>query len=74
MLLSTAEDLARFVDELKRESDRGLALVGAALIDDKVGDTLKAFFRASMNSLSPRSATTSASIHPKISGSKSIRI
>jgi hypothetical protein len=45
MLLSTAEDLAHFVDELKRESDRGLALVGAALIDDKLGDTLKALFR-----------------------------
>ncbi|PHP66799.1 transcriptional regulator [Zhengella mangrovi] len=45
MLLSTAEDLALFVDELKRESDRGLALVGVALIDDKLGDTLKAFFR-----------------------------
>ncbi|WP_152048821.1 MltR family transcriptional regulator [Aureimonas psammosilenae] len=41
MLLSTAEDLANFVSELKRESDRGLALVSAALIDDKLGDTLK---------------------------------
>lgn len=45
MLLSTAEDLALFVEELNRESDRGLALVGAALIDDKLGETLKAFFR-----------------------------
>lgn len=45
MLLSTAEDLALFVEELNRESDRGLALVGAALIDDKLGDTLKSFFR-----------------------------
>lgn len=42
MLLSTAEDLALFVDELKRESDGGLAL-GAALIGDKLGDTLNAF-------------------------------
>ena len=32
MLLSTAEDLAQFVAELKRETDRGLPLVGAALI------------------------------------------
>lgn len=44
MLLSTAEDLARFVDELRRESDRGLALVAAALIDDKLGETLRSFF------------------------------
>jgi mannitol operon repressor len=41
MLLSTAEDLAKFVEELKRESDRGLALVAAALIDDKLGETLR---------------------------------
>ena len=34
MLLSTVEDLAKFVEELRRESDRGLALVAAALIDD----------------------------------------
>lgn len=45
MLLSTAEDLARFVDELRRETDRGLALVGAALIDDRLRETLRAFFR-----------------------------
>lgn len=45
LLLSTAEDLALFVNELKLESDRGLALVGAALVDDKLRDTLKAFFR-----------------------------
>jgi hypothetical protein len=44
MLLSTAEDLAKFVEELKRESDRGLALVSAALIDDKLGETLRSFF------------------------------
>jgi mannitol operon repressor len=44
MLLSTAEDLAKFVEELKRESDRGLALVAAALIDDKLGETLRSFF------------------------------
>lgn len=44
MLLSTAEDLAQFVGELRRESDRGLALVGAALIDEKLKETLRAFF------------------------------
>lgn len=44
MLLSTAEDLAKFVDELKRESDRGLALVAAALIDDRLCETLRSFF------------------------------
>jgi mannitol operon repressor len=44
MLLSTAEDLAKFVEELKRESDRGLALVAAALIDDKLAETLRHFF------------------------------
>lgn len=44
MLLSTAEDLANFISELQRESDRGLALVAAALIDDKLGEVLRAFF------------------------------
>ncbi len=44
MLLSTAEDLAKFVEELRRESDRGLALVASALIDDKLGETLRSFF------------------------------
>ena len=44
MLLSTAEDLANFVEELRRESDRGLALVAAALIDDKLAETLRHFF------------------------------
>jgi mannitol operon repressor len=44
MLLSTVQDLAKFVEELKRESDRGLALVAAALIDDKLGETLQSFF------------------------------
>jgi mannitol operon repressor len=52
MLLSTAEDLAKFVDELKRESDRGLALVAAALIDDRLLETLRGFFVA--NAASPR--------------------
>jgi mannitol operon repressor len=44
MLLSTAEDLAKFVAELKRETDRGLPLVGAALIDDRLTETLRSFF------------------------------
>lgn len=44
MLLSTAEDLAKFVDELRRETDRGLPLVGAALIDDRLTETLRSFF------------------------------
>lgn len=44
MLLSTAEDLAKFVEELKRETDRGLPLVAAALIDDRLTETLRAFF------------------------------
>jgi len=44
MLLSTGEDLAKFVDELRRETDRGLPLVGAALIDDRLTETLRSFF------------------------------
>lgn len=44
MLLSTAEDLAKFVAELKRETDRGLPLVGSALIDDRLTETLRSFF------------------------------
>lgn len=39
-----AEDLAKFVDELWRESDRGFPLVGAALIDDRLTETLRSFF------------------------------
>lgn len=44
MLLSTAEDLARFLDELGRETDRGLALVATALIDDRLTETLRCLF------------------------------
>jgi hypothetical protein len=44
MLLKTAEDLASFTSELQRESDRGLALVAAALLDEKLAETLSAFF------------------------------
>ena len=44
MRLDHAEDLAQFVDELKRETDRGLPLVAAALLDEKLLETLSAFF------------------------------
>lgn len=44
MKLDHAEDLARFVEELNKETDRGLPLVGAALIDEKLLETLQAFF------------------------------
>jgi mannitol operon repressor len=37
-------DLARFLGELQSESDRGLALVGASVLDDKLRATLGAFF------------------------------
>lgn len=38
------KDLSRFLRELQAETDRGLALVGAAVIDDKLRDTLAAYF------------------------------
>jgi mannitol operon repressor len=44
MRVADAEDLANFVGELRRETDRGLPLVGAALIDDRLEETLRAFF------------------------------
>ncbi len=44
MRLDHAQDLAIFVEELKKETDRGLPLVGTALIDEKLHDTLNAFF------------------------------
>lgn len=44
MLLSTAEDLASFTQELQKETDRGLPLVAAALIDELLSDTLRCFF------------------------------
>jgi hypothetical protein len=43
MRLDHAEDLAKFVEELKNETDRGLPLVGTALIDEKLRDTIEAF-------------------------------
>jgi hypothetical protein len=47
MLLNDAEDLAKFVSELQRESDRGLPLVAGALIDELLQESLRAFFIAS---------------------------
>ena len=44
MHLADAKDLANFVEELRRETDRGLPLVGAALIDDRLEETLRSFF------------------------------
>lgn len=44
MLLSTAKDIAAFLEELRRESDRGLPLVAVALIDDLLKETLRSFF------------------------------
>lgn len=46
MLLSTAEDLATFVEELKAETDRGLPLVATAFIDELLRETLRAFLGA----------------------------
>src|SRR4051812_16444590 len=37
------KDLSRFLAELQAESDRGLALVGAAVIDDRLRETLASF-------------------------------
>ncbi len=36
-------DLSRFLRELQNESDRGLALVGASVIDDKLRSTIRSF-------------------------------
>ncbi len=44
MRIKDAEDLSRFIKELNRETDRGLPLVCAALIDAKLGETLTSFF------------------------------
>lgn len=37
-------DLSTFLRELQTESDRGLALVGASVIEDKLGSTVRSFF------------------------------
>lgn len=39
-----AKELNSFFQELRKETDRGLPLVGAAFIDDKLGETLQSFF------------------------------
>lgn len=44
LLLSTAEDMAAFVKELQRESDRGLPLVATSLLDELLRETLRALF------------------------------
>jgi hypothetical protein len=44
VLVEHARDLASFVNELQAETDRGLPLVGAALIDEKLLNTLESFF------------------------------
>ena len=38
------KDLSTFLREFESETDRGSALVGAALIDQKLADTLRSFF------------------------------
>lgn len=38
------KDFQKFLSELQRETDRGLALVSASLIDEKLYRTLKAYF------------------------------
>ncbi|UWQ53107.1 hypothetical protein [Leisingera caerulea] len=38
------KDFSNFLEEFQGESDRGAALVGAALIDLQLSETLKAFF------------------------------
>lgn len=43
-------DLSKFIAELHRETDRGLPLVGAALIDEKLSESLRAFFCAAPSS------------------------
>jgi len=44
MRLADTEDFSKFIAELQRETDRGLPLVGAALIDDRLEETLRSFF------------------------------
>lgn len=40
------KDFSAFLREFQSETDRGAALVGASLIDQKLADTLRAFFVA----------------------------
>ena len=39
-----AKDLSQFLGELQTETDRGLPLVAAALIDEKLLEALQGFF------------------------------
>ncbi len=48
MRVEDARDLSEFMDEFSKESDRGLALIGAAVIDEKLEQTLRSFFRESL--------------------------
>lgn len=45
------KEYSKFLAELRRESERGLALIGAAFIDDKLGATLAAFFACEASEL-----------------------
>jgi mannitol operon repressor len=40
-----AEDFSRFLEDLQRETDRGLPLVAAAIVEEKLLLALKAYFR-----------------------------
>lgn len=44
-MASAADDINRFVSELANETDRGAALVAAAVIEERLGIILRAFFR-----------------------------
>lgn len=44
-VVASYQDITRFVEELGSESDRGLPLIAAAFIDDRLAETLRAFFR-----------------------------
>ena len=50
MRFDHARDLAHFIKELKGETERGLPLVGTALIDEKLLESLQAFFIAGKSS------------------------
>lgn len=40
------KDFSAFLNEFQAETDRGAAMVGAALLDQKLGETLRSFFVA----------------------------
>ena len=44
MSQTTAEDISSFISELNSETDRGLPLVAMAVVDDRLLETLRAFF------------------------------